>query len=130
MQRRIRSFPTWPSYSKEEISAVSNVLKSNQVNYWTGAQCRDFEKEFCTWTGSKHSIALSNGTVALDLALRALDLAVTVLFSIEKAISANAFPLASPNASAAAVVIAVPFVKVPAEGESFRAPGLLFGVPE
>ena len=74
MPRKIRSFPTWPSYSKQEVSAVSSVLKSNQVNYWTGTQCRDFEKEFCTWTGSKHSIALSNGSVALELALKTLNL--------------------------------------------------------
>ena len=30
------SFSDWPAFSKEEIIAVSDVLKSNKVNYWTG----------------------------------------------------------------------------------------------
>ena len=64
--------PAWPYYSDEEIKAVSRVLKSNKVNYWTGDECKEFEKEFAKWTGANFSIALSNGTVALDLALIAL----------------------------------------------------------
>ena len=62
----------WPSFSKEEANAVSKVLLSSKVNYWTGQECRNFEKEFSSWAGVKYSIAVSNGTVALDLALRAL----------------------------------------------------------
>ena len=62
----------WPSFSEEEIDAVAAVLRSNRVNYWTGEQCRHFEREFACWAGSKHAIALANGTVALDLALKAI----------------------------------------------------------
>jgi len=62
----------WPSYTQEEIQTVSQVLSSGQVNYWTGDQCQKFEKEFATWCGSKYAIATSNGTTALDLALKAL----------------------------------------------------------
>jgi len=62
----------WPSYTQEEIQAVSQVLSSGQVNYWTGDQCQTFEKEFANWCGSKYAIATSNGTTALDLALKAL----------------------------------------------------------
>lgn len=65
-------FAPWPSFSLEEAEAVSNVLLSNRVNYWTGAQGREFEREFSLWCGSKHSIAVANGTVALELALKAL----------------------------------------------------------
>ena len=64
----------WPSFSEEEISAVSQVLQSNKVNYWTGQQGRDFEKEFANYTDSQYAIALANGTLALDLALHALDI--------------------------------------------------------
>ena len=60
-------FPKWPSYSKEEIGSVSDVLSSGQVNYWTGSITRQFENEFSNWCGSKYAIAVSNGTVALDL---------------------------------------------------------------
>ena len=65
---------TWPVFSKEEINKVSKILISGKVNYWTGEECKKFEKEFSNWTKSKFSIAVSNGTVALDLALTALDL--------------------------------------------------------
>ncbi len=63
------SFSPWPSFTQEEADAVSRVLLSNKVNYWTGQKCREFEKEFAAWTGSQYAIALANGTVALDLAL-------------------------------------------------------------
>lgn len=67
-------FAPWPSFSEQEIDAVVKVLRSNQVNYWTGQVCREFEKEFAHYTQTKHAIALMNGTVALDLALKALDI--------------------------------------------------------
>ncbi len=41
------SFPDWPSFTTEEADAVSRVLLSNRVNYWTGEECRKFESEFC-----------------------------------------------------------------------------------
>lgn len=63
----------WPVFSGEEIEAVTGVLRSGRVNYWTGEEGRKFEREFASWTGSTHAVALANGTLALDLALRALD---------------------------------------------------------
>lgn len=66
------SFSSWPSYTDEEAAAVQRVLLSNKVNYWTGNEARELEREFAGWCGSRHAIALANGTVALDLALRGL----------------------------------------------------------
>ena len=66
------SFSPWPSFTEDEAKAVQRVLLSNKVNYWTGTECREFEKEFAAWCGTRHAIALANGTVALDLALKAL----------------------------------------------------------
>lgn len=66
------SFSQWPNFTVEEADAVANVLLSNKVNYWTGNECREFEKEFAAWCGVPHAVALSNGTLALDLALKAL----------------------------------------------------------
>jgi dTDP-4-amino-4,6-dideoxygalactose transaminase len=66
------SCATWPSFSVEEATAVKNVILSNKVNYWTGTECREFEKEFAAWVGTEYAVALSNGTLALDAALRAL----------------------------------------------------------
>ena len=65
-------FSPWPSFTQEEADAVSHVLLSNKVNYWTGQESREFEKEFATWSGAEHAITLANGTVALDLALKVI----------------------------------------------------------
>lgn len=66
------AFSPWPSFSEEEIEAVARVLRSGRVNYWTGGEAKAFEEEFAEWCGARHAIALSNGTLALEIALRAL----------------------------------------------------------
>ena len=67
-------FSPWPSFTEEERTAVARLLESNRVNYWTGDECRQFEREFADFVGTEHAVALTNGTVALELALRALEL--------------------------------------------------------
>lgn len=67
-------FQPWPSYTDEEAERIKDVLLSNKVNYWTGEECRLFEKEFAKWIGTQYAVALANGTVALELALKALDI--------------------------------------------------------
>ena len=66
-------FSPWPSFTQEEADTIQDVLLSNKVNYWTGAECREFEKEFSEFSDSKYAVALGNGTLALDVALKALD---------------------------------------------------------
>ena len=66
------SFSPWPCYSQEEVDTVSQVLRSNKVNYWTGMECREFENEFASWCGAAHAVSLANGTLALDFALKVL----------------------------------------------------------
>lgn len=65
-------FNPWPHFDAEEIEAATAVLRSGKVNYWTGIEGREFEKEFAAVTGCKHAVAVANGTVALELALYAL----------------------------------------------------------
>ena len=65
-------FSPWPCFSEEEVEAAAAVLRSNRVNYWTGEEGRAFEREFAEWAGTRHAVALMNGTVALDVALKAL----------------------------------------------------------
>ncbi len=64
--------PPWPCFEQDEIAAAAEVLRSGKVNYWTGDEGRLFEIEFANSIGSRHAIALSNGTAALELALYAL----------------------------------------------------------
>lgn len=92
----------WPSFTSEEVAAVSKVLTSNQVNYWTGSQGREFESRFADWVGVPHAVAVANGTLALDLALRALDIGRgdevvvsprTFIASVSTVVNAGATPI-------------------------------------
>lgn len=67
-------FSSWPSFTEEEAESVKQVVLSNQVNYWTGKKCREFEQKFAEWVGAEHAIAVANGTLAIELALKALDI--------------------------------------------------------
>ncbi|WP_029653232.1 DegT/DnrJ/EryC1/StrS family aminotransferase [Marinobacter daepoensis] len=95
-------FSPWPSFSEEEANAVRDVLLSNKVNYWTGQECREFEREFAAFADTEYAIALANGTVALDLALKALGIGEgdevvvtprTFLASASSIVTAGAVPV-------------------------------------
>ena len=64
----------YPYYPPKLIHKINRTLKSGKVNYWTGNEGVMFEKEFSKYVGNKYSIAVANGSVALELALKALDL--------------------------------------------------------
>jgi dTDP-4-amino-4,6-dideoxygalactose transaminase len=64
----------YPYFDQNSIKKVVNVLKSGRVNYWTGKECKIFEKEFSNYHKLSYSVTLSNGSVALELALKALNL--------------------------------------------------------
>ncbi len=95
-------FSPWPSFTEEEADAVRDVLLSNKVNYWTGQEGRQFEREFADYVGTEYAIALANGTVALDLALTALGVSAgdevivtsrTFLASVSSIVNAGAVPV-------------------------------------
>jgi len=95
-------FSPWPSFTTEEADAVQRVLLSNKVNYWTGTECREFEKEFAEWAGTRHALSLANGTLALDIALKALNIGPgdevvvtprTFIASISCVVNAGATPV-------------------------------------
>jgi dTDP-4-amino-4,6-dideoxygalactose transaminase len=67
----------YPYYNISSIEKVKKILKSGRVNYWTGNQCKHFEKEFSNYHKLKHSITVSNGSVALEIALKVLNLKKT-----------------------------------------------------
>ncbi len=72
---RRRPLPPWPHFDEADIAAAASVLRSGNVNYWTGEQGRLFESEFANATGVKYALAVANGTVALELALLAVGIA-------------------------------------------------------
>lgn len=61
-------------YADDEIQAAVDVLRSGRVNYWTGSEGRQFESEFARAIGAEHAVFVSNGTVALELAIASLGL--------------------------------------------------------
>jgi dTDP-4-amino-4,6-dideoxygalactose transaminase len=69
---RKKPFAPWPVFAEDEIEVVAAVLRSRKVNYWTGEQSQEFEREFAAFVGVKYAVALANGTAALELALYAL----------------------------------------------------------
>jgi dTDP-4-amino-4,6-dideoxygalactose transaminase len=65
----------WPQHEGDEIEAVVHVLKTGRVNSLVhGGQTRQFETDFAAFCAVPHAIAVSNGTTALELALRALEI--------------------------------------------------------
>lgn len=65
------------SYGKQwidadDIQAVVNVLKSNYLTQ--GPKVEEFENAICSYTGAKYCVAVSNGTTALDLCVKVLDI--------------------------------------------------------
>lgn len=69
---RTRSLPAWPHVAEDEIGAATAVLRSGKINYWTGTEGREFEREYAEAVKAKYAVALANGTLALELALRAV----------------------------------------------------------
>jgi len=73
-----------PLLGREELEGIREVLESGVLVQ--GEKTRLFEKEFANFVGVKNAVALSNGTTALDTALKALkvgpgDEVVTPAFS-------------------------------------------------
>ena len=68
------ALPPWPIFEADEIAAVDAVLRSGRVNYWTGDQCKLFERAWSEYHGGMHSLAMANGSLTLDTALRVLNI--------------------------------------------------------
>jgi dTDP-4-amino-4,6-dideoxygalactose transaminase len=72
----VRSGPIapWPFYAEDEIETVVSILKSGQVNQWTGTTVQEFEAAMVENFESPYAIAVANGSLAIELALKAYDI--------------------------------------------------------
>jgi hypothetical protein len=119
---RTLPFAPWPVFAADERKASDDVLASGCVNYWTGGECKAFEAEFAAMAGVAHAISLANGTLALELGLRALGIgpgdevivpAKTFVATASCAVAVGAKPVVcdvepdSQNLSAATVLPAI-----------------------
>ena len=70
---RTAPFPAWPVWEGADEKALLEVLRSGVWGRNAGTQVVAFEEEFAAFQGTKHCIAVVNGTCALELGLRVLD---------------------------------------------------------
>jgi dTDP-4-amino-4,6-dideoxygalactose transaminase len=64
------NWPTWPIFDEAERNYLLEVLNSGK--WWFGEKVRFFEEEFASFQGSKYAVSCTNGTAALEMALRGL----------------------------------------------------------
>lgn len=77
-RQKFPPFPPWPVYGEDEIQAVAAVLRSGRVNYLVNFLASPglspFEQAYADHCGVDYAVAVANGTLALELALYALDI--------------------------------------------------------
>ena len=69
---KVNFFPvSKPTISKQDILAVNKTLKNGWISS-NGPEINKFEKEFSKLVSRKYSTTVSNGTAALEVAIKAL----------------------------------------------------------
>jgi dTDP-4-amino-4,6-dideoxygalactose transaminase len=73
---RTEPYPQWPVHDERDIEAATRVIKSgNWGGYpYPGPETRRFLKMFAEMQGGGHPVAVANGTVTMEVALRAADI--------------------------------------------------------
>lgn len=68
-----KRIPNWPNFKEADEAALLEVLRSGKwCRIYPGSKAEEFEREFSKYHDAKHGVAVSNGTVALELALKTL----------------------------------------------------------
>jgi len=98
---RNKPFPQWPIFDEREAKALNEVLQSR---IWgiDGRKTKEFEEKFAAYQHAKYGVAVANGTVALEVALRAASIkagdevimpAYTFMATPAAALEVNALPV-------------------------------------
>ncbi len=66
-----KPFPRWPVFGPEEERALLEVLRSGKWGAVDGHRVKEFEKRFAAFQEAEYGVCVVNGTVALEVALRA-----------------------------------------------------------
>lgn len=71
--RRNKSWPTWPVHDEREVELILEVTRSGNWSF-EGPMEDAFAEAFPRFNGAKYCVLVANGTIAIQLALEALDL--------------------------------------------------------
>jgi len=68
---RSRPWPRWPIFDETEEQAILEVVRSGK--WWSveGTKVREFEEAFARFQDAQFAVCVTNGTAALEVALRA-----------------------------------------------------------
>lgn len=146
--QRQTPFPTWPSFGDEEARGLAEVLTSGTWSAADGPHKQELEERFAAYHDATHAVAVTNGTIALEIALAACGIgagdevivpAYTFLATATAVLKVNALPIfvdidpatynIAPDAVEAAItprtkaVIAVHFAGQPADMDRLVAIG-------
>lgn len=69
-------FPHWPMWDAAEMEALQGVLQSGRWGAQQGGEVQRFEEEFAAYQEAAQAVAVTNGTIALKLALTAAGVGV------------------------------------------------------
>jgi len=98
---RKRPFPQWPIFDEREAEALNEVLHSHVWGI-DGKKIKEFEEKFAAYQHARYGVAVANGTLALEVALRAADIkagdevimpAYTFMATPAAALEVNALPV-------------------------------------
>jgi dTDP-4-amino-4,6-dideoxygalactose transaminase len=99
---RTRPFPIWPPASEEAAQAVADAVRSGTWSDADGPLKQSFERDFAAFHGARYGVGVSNGTVALEVALAALGIgsgdevivpSYTFLATATAVLAVNALPV-------------------------------------
>jgi len=69
---RTKPWPTWPVWDEREIRALEEVVRSGQWGrLYENSKVEEFEKAFAAYQDAKFGVAVTSGTAALDIAIKA-----------------------------------------------------------
>jgi dTDP-4-amino-4,6-dideoxygalactose transaminase len=72
---RSAPYPDWPSLDESDVEAVTAVVRGGQVGGYPepGPRAAEFAAGFAAYQGASHGIVMANGTITMEVALKALD---------------------------------------------------------
>jgi dTDP-4-amino-4,6-dideoxygalactose transaminase len=73
---RQQPYPDWPVWDQREIDALAEVVRSGQWGGFPfpGPKTRQLAQQFCELQGADYAVPMMNGTVTMEVALRAADI--------------------------------------------------------